>query len=205
MTQFYDNITQLLNKYFYKTEEKPTKYNEWVTSYYSNGKWYLCEDFLYFNDGSDIKLYNPQNAIITTKNGILTITTNTTGEKKVSFPTEWFSTSDNVFVEMTWCGGANQPIALSLNNSSNNSVGWLSHNGNSTFTNGLSTSSRSVTGTIELGDVFRLSRENGVTKFYQNGVLLFQATRSISDFRFGFYTNNSRVQSWKDIKVGYIR
>ena len=200
-----DNLITLLNQSFFKTEEKPAKYMEWLISEYSNGKWYICENFIYHNNGSDIELYNPQNAIITTENGILKITTNTDGEKKVSFPTEWFTTYDNVYMEMTYCGGTTQPIALCLNTENNNSVGWLSYDGASTFVNALGSSNINITHTATIGDVFRLERYNGVTDFYQNGELLFSGSRTFNDkFRFGFYTNNGRVQSWKDIKIGYI-
>jgi len=39
-----ENIIIFINKYFYKTEEKPVKYAEWLTSEYTNGVWYICED-----------------------------------------------------------------------------------------------------------------------------------------------------------------
>ena len=44
ITDLYNNIIALLGNYFYKTEEKPTKYNEWLTSEYANGKWYIGEE-----------------------------------------------------------------------------------------------------------------------------------------------------------------
>ena len=37
----YEDLIALVNKYFYKTDEKPAKYNEWLTSEYINGKWYI--------------------------------------------------------------------------------------------------------------------------------------------------------------------
>lgn len=42
-----ENIITLINKYFYKTEEKPVKYREWLTSKYINGKWYIQEQIQY--------------------------------------------------------------------------------------------------------------------------------------------------------------
>ena len=203
----YEDLIALVNKYFYKTEEKPAKYNEWLQNGYSNGTWYLCEDFIYFNDGSDTNLHNPQGATITTNNGYLTITTNTDGEKKVNFPTEWFDKDANVYMEMTYCGGSVQPIGICFNNTSNSTYGWVSYDpSTSRFSNALSGSGTNVTGIIiKIGDVFRLERDNDVSKFYQNGELLFSFTRFFPDtFRFGFYTNNSRVQSWKNIKIGYV-
>lgn len=201
----YENLIALVNKYFYKTEEKPMKYNEWLTNTYSNGKWYICEDFIYHNDGSDTNLHNPQGATITTSNGYLTITTDTNGEKKVNFPTEWFDKDANVYMEMTYCGGTGQPIAVCFNGQNNTTFGWVSYDGVSSFSNALSGSGTNVTATINLGDVFRLERDNGISNFYQNGILLFQTTRAFTEsFRLGFYTNNGRVQSWKDIKIGYI-
>lgn len=206
ITDLYNNIIALVNKYFYKTEEKPAKYEEWLQSGYSNGIWYLCENFIYFNDGSDTNLHNPQGATITTNNGYLTITTDTNSEKKVNFPTEWFDKNADVYMEMTYCGGSVQPIGICFNNTSNSTYGWVSYDpANNRFSNSLSGSGTNVSKTIKIGDVFRLERDGGVSKFYQNGKLLFSLTRAFTNtFRFGFYTNNSRVQSWKNIKIGYV-
>lgn len=44
ITDLYNNIIALLGNYFYKTEEKPIKYNEWLTSEYINGRWYIGEE-----------------------------------------------------------------------------------------------------------------------------------------------------------------
>lgn len=44
MGQLLENLITLINKYFYKTEEKPVKYNEWLTSEYVNGVWYIGEE-----------------------------------------------------------------------------------------------------------------------------------------------------------------
>ena len=43
-TLLYENLVTLIHKYFYKTEEKPEKYYEWLTSEYVNGVWYICEE-----------------------------------------------------------------------------------------------------------------------------------------------------------------
>lgn len=38
-----DNLINLLNQSFFKTEEKSAKYMEWLESEYTNGKWYINE------------------------------------------------------------------------------------------------------------------------------------------------------------------
>lgn len=38
-----NNLITLLSKYFYKREEKPVKYSEWITSKYKNGDLYIGE------------------------------------------------------------------------------------------------------------------------------------------------------------------
>lgn len=43
MTQLRNNLINLLNQSFFKTEEKLAKYMEWLESEYSNGKWYINE------------------------------------------------------------------------------------------------------------------------------------------------------------------
>ena len=45
MSILLDNINDLVNKYFYKTTDKPVKYNEWLDEYYFNGKWYIGDVF----------------------------------------------------------------------------------------------------------------------------------------------------------------
>ena len=40
----YNNLITLLSKYFYRRDEKPKKYKEWLISEYSNGKWYIGEE-----------------------------------------------------------------------------------------------------------------------------------------------------------------
>lgn len=41
ISNLYKNLTTLLSSYFYKRGEKPEKYEEWMTSIYKNGIWYL--------------------------------------------------------------------------------------------------------------------------------------------------------------------
>ena len=48
MSQLLENLITLVNKYFYKTEEKPVKYSEWLTSEYKNGIWYIGEKAIPF-------------------------------------------------------------------------------------------------------------------------------------------------------------
>lgn len=39
----YEDLVTLIHKYFYKTEEKPETYYEWLISEYKNGIWYIGE------------------------------------------------------------------------------------------------------------------------------------------------------------------
>lgn len=203
-----NNLVELVNQYVYTKTETKDNFDNYIEDYiyYVNGVFSSTKNLIYFNSGSDIDLYNPQNATITTSNNILTITTSSSDEKKVSFPTIWFDKDANCYMEMTYQGGTSQPIAICFNRQSNTTWGSVSYDpSNNRFSNSLSGIRVNVSGTISVGDVFRLSRENGVSKFYQNGTLLFQATRSFTDsFRLGFYTNNGRSQSWSNIKVGYL-
>lgn len=207
MGDFLNNVKRLINQYVYTKEETRQNFDNFMENSlcYSNGELCLAENYIYYNSGSDADLYNPQNAIITTNNDILSITTNTSGEKKVSIPYE-FEKNDNAFIELTWCGGSIQPIALMFTKGGTNHFGWVSYWIDGThFDDALDSVSTDVTGTIQIGDVFRLERNNGVSKFYQNGNLLFSYSRTFTEnYRFGFYTNNGRVQSWKNIKIGYL-
>ena len=59
-----DNLITLLNKYFYKKEEKPKKYKEWLTSQYENGTWYLGE---YNNVFNQIQEFGEERTYITAR------------------------------------------------------------------------------------------------------------------------------------------
>lgn len=45
MSQLYDNIIEFINQHFYKRNEKPVKYQEWLTNEYRNGEWYIGNVF----------------------------------------------------------------------------------------------------------------------------------------------------------------
>ena len=158
----------------------------------------------YRNDGTVLDLTYQSGASVTSVDGELVITTSTSGEKKVNFPTGYFTNSENVCCEMEYRGGGGSQIfAISLNNSSNSSQGYVSMGASDTTMyfaiaqNGTST----VPVDLQVGDIFRFVRENGYTKVYQNGTLLKEEYRSISNYRFGFYTNNGRIQKWDNITI----
>ena len=205
MTQLYDKVFALFNQWLNTTEEDYDDFQEWISDrfIYLNGRLHF-PSIIYSNHLTN-DLSNPQNVTITTTSDYIQITTSTSGEKKVNVPTSSFTTSDNVFMEWTYVsGGTTQPIAFSMNNSSNSaSGGYFSYNGSSfTFALGISTN---LSRTLNNGDKILVARYNGYTEVYHNRVLIHRTSKSISgSYQFGFYTNNGRVQRLRDIKVGYL-
>lgn len=205
MTQLYDKVFALFNQWLNTTEEDYDDFQEWISDrfIYLNGRLHF-PSIVYSNHLTN-DLNNPQNATITTTSDYIQITTSTSGEKKVNIPSTSFTTSDNVFIEWTYVsGGTTQPIAFSMNNSSNSaSGGYFSYNGSS-FTFALGTST-TLSRTLNNGDKILVARYNGYTEVYHNGVLIHRTSKSISgSYQFGFYTNSGRVQRLKNIKVGYL-
>lgn len=206
MTTLYDKVYKLFNSWLSDEAEDYVTLSGLVDNQgiYVNGNCYTTT-IDYFNYGLNFwELLNPQSAVLSSEGNSIKITTPTSGEKKVNLPV-LFASTDNCFVEMTYNGGSSQPIALSFNNTSNGSLGYLSHNGSSSFYNAIGSSNGNVSGTIREGDVFRLVRINNVNYFYQNDRLLFSGTKSFStNFYIGFYTNSGRVQKWSNIIVGRL-
>ncbi len=205
MTQLYNKVFTLFNQWLSTMEEDHSSFEEWINNkfIYLNGRLHF-PSIIYSNHLTN-DFNNPQNATITTTNSYIVITSASGGEKKVNVPTSSFTTSDNVFMEWTYVsGGRTQPIAFSMNNSSNSaSGGYFSYDGSSfSFSLGSSTS---LSRTVNDGDKILVVRYNGYTEVYHNRVLIHRASKSISDsYQFGFYTNNGRIQLLKDIKVGYL-
>lgn len=70
------------------------------------------------------------------------------------------------------------------------------------ITSELSTSPKIVKNSAPaVNEVWKVTRENGQSKFYIDDVLLDTVTRSINNFRFGFYTYNNRTEVIKYIKI----
>lgn len=202
----YSKLYNLLNSWLSTKGEDYNTYSkiDGNQTVYLNGVIYQVNGEYYNNGEVFWEILNPQNAVVTSEDNSIKITTPTSGEKKVNLPV-LFESTDNIFVEMTYQGGSSQPIALSFNNTSNGSLGYCNHNGTSTFTNVFGSSSSTVTGSIREGDVFRLVRLDNVTYFYQNDNLLFTGSKSFStSFYMGFYTNQNRIQKWSNIFVGRI-
>lgn len=205
MTSLYDKAYNLFHQWLSTTDEDFEEFCEWISH-----KYLFLSDRLHFpsilyKNYNTNNLHNPQGAIITTTNDYIQITTNTSSEKKVNIPTEWLANDKNAFIEWTYVnGGAVQPIAFSINGSNNTAVGgWFSYNG-STLSFSLGTST-TLSRTINSGDKILVARYNGYTEVYHNRELIHRTSMSISaDYRFGFYTNNGRVQRLKDIRVGTL-
>lgn len=172
------------------------------------------EDCYYFNDGTVNNIVSASGTTITVENGALKVTTSSSSEKKFYFPTNSkFSSSANVEFsyecarETNDSSGHAQIVGLSLNPSNTVATqGYCSYTVSSNDTGGYwscSFNNDSFTSNVALakGDKIKLVREGGSTKLYQNDNLLRSVSRSVSDFYFGGYTNQNRIQRFKNIKI----
>ena len=160
---------------------------------------YEVQDCHYWNDGSSVTGLEIDTGVSCTSNGdYITITTSTSGEKHVRIPVT-LANSDNWVYEVEIADtGTSQPIALDYDNASK----WAGHsiNTNQWFAN--SGTNDSYTQACQVGDVLRITRENGYDKAEVNTHQFSnrQATHN-STFKVGFYTNNGRTQKIKNIKL----
>lgn len=157
----------------------------------------------YTNDGTVVDLEYQSGVSVTSVDGEIVITTSSSGEKKVNFPTEYFASSRNVCCEMEYCGGGGSQIfAISINNSSNTSQGFVAVDSSKGMYIAIASSgTNSIYPRLEIGDKVKFVRENGYTKIYINDYQIDSRSRSVSSIRFGFYTNQNRLQKWKNIII----
>lgn len=164
---------------------------------------FVIEDCHYFNDGAkdDLIYQNSDFGSVVSEGLQMKGTTNS--YQKAVMPTSLFSTNDNVSCEIklgTYNGFTPQ---FAMYDSSYTSQGAVS--GNNTYNevaSELSTTSRTVRNSAPVvNEIWKITRENGQSKFYIDDVLLDTVTRSINNFRFGFYTYNNRTEVIKYIKI----
>ena len=164
---------------------------------------YSIEDCYYYNDGTkdDLTYQNGDFGSVVSEGLQLKGTTNS--YQKAVIPTSLFSTNDNVSCEIKLGTYTTMSPQLALYDSSYTSQGSV--NGNNTYNeiaSELSTSSRTVRNSAPaVNEVWKITRENGQSKFYIDNTLLDTATRTVNSFRFGFYTYNNRTEVIKYIKI----
>ena len=166
-------------------------------------KTYEVEDCDYYNDGTkdDLIYQNGDFGSVVSEGLQLKGTTNS--YQKAVIPTSLFSTNDNVSCEIKLGTYTSITPQLALYDSSYTNQGSVT--GNTTYneiSSELSTSARTVRNSAPaVNEVWKISRENGQSKLYIDDVLLDTVTRSINNFRFGFYTYNNRTEVIKYIKI----
>ena len=118
-------------------------------------------------------------------------------------PTSLFSTNDNVSCELKLGTYTSITPQFAMYDSNYTSQGSVTGDTISNICSSeLSTTSRTVRNSAPaVNEVWKITRENGQSKFYIDDVLLDTVTRSINNFRFGFYTYNNRTEVIKYIKI----
>ena len=165
---------------------------------------FAIEDIAYYNSGDHITgLVNPSSADVSTNGTYITITTNTNGEKWV-YPSLDFTTNDNFSIEAEYGGvGTTQFLTLFIKDPSYN-YAYVVFNDSGVYGRIFNNSGNiSKSMTPQAGDKLKLEHNNGTTTIYVNDVSLYSKSGSYGSgtFHLGFYTNNGRVQTIKNIKI----
>ena len=160
---------------------------------------------VYTNDGTDVStLTIDSGASVTVVNEGLEITTSTTGEKYVKYPT-LFSSTDNLLFECEIGAiGVNQSCAMFVKNATTANGCWFAYNDSEgKFSGAITGSSFSKNvGSLNIGDKIKIKQENGMIMLYHNNNLIYSKTVNLgSDYQIGHYTNKDRKQYIKNIKI----
>ena len=161
------------------------------------------EDCKYYNEGDHIDgLLNLSNATMTTDGSAITISTSTSGQKNVYYPTGFFEADEDSSLEVEWITGATnaQRWSSAMFNEENKDIVWFylpSDNKYTTYIN----SDYHTNVTCQTGDKIRIEKTGNTVSFYVNDVLLRQETHSTYKYIWGTYTNQNRSQTFKNIKI----
>ena len=159
---------------------------------------------MYTNNGTDTStLTIDSGASVTVVNESLEITTSTTGEKYVKYPTLFSSTDNFLFECEIGAIGVNQSCAMFVKNATTANGCWFAYNDSEGKVSGAITgSSFSENATLQIGDKVKIKQENGMIMLYHNNNLIFSKTVDLgSDYQIGHYTNKDRKQYIKNIKI----
>lgn len=132
---------------------------------------------------------------VTSNGSYITITTSTSGEKVVWLPYTVTVDEDYVFETEIAQAGTSQSIALYYDD------GYGYHESSSYTAKFSGVSDGRVSKSVASGDKFIVKHENNTLTAYINTTYINSKTGSITYHRFGYYTNNGRVQHLKNIKI----
>ena len=158
---------------------------------------YAIEDCDLYIDGSVVPSYLtiPTGMSVTSNGSYITITSSTSGEKVVWLPYTVTTDEDYVFETEIAKAGTSQSIALYYDD------GYGYHESSSYNARFNGVTNRSVSKSVASGDKFIFKHENNTLTAYINNQYINSKTGSIINHRFGYYTNNGRVQHLKNIKI----
>ena len=156
---------------------------------------YELQDCKYFNDGSSISNLEIGNGVSCTSNGsYITITTSTNGEKyvyaNISLNNNWEVETTNAHL-----GEVSQATFILSDKRY-----WGAFNDDNGIVN-LNDSSQTVYYGSIVGSKLKVTYIDGTISVYMDGNLLRSKSVSLSNIKFGWYTNQGRVQHIKDIKI----
>ena len=165
---------------------------------------YEIEDCHYWSTGINSDVSNwikTGNISVTSGNDGITITESGSNER-LTFPLSEV-TGDSVF-EVEFVSGNIKSIGIGIYQTNNQAIGWVSVNEwtmNLFSHMGTSNVVPSQHKTLVTGDKLRIVYQNGVLKSYVNDELIESVNKSLSSYRFGFYSAWDYKQTIKNIKI----
>lgn len=158
---------------------------------------FVIKDCAYFNSGSSVGSLDIGSNVSCTSNGdYITITTSTNGEKYVKLPVILSNNDNWAFSVEIGALGVTQSIAINWN--SENGWAGVGNTNHNWFLN----SQNAVTQQEKVGDVLTIEKNGSTVVMKLNGVQIGSTTATFgSNYWFGFYTNNGRVQHIKNIML----
>lgn len=153
------------------------------------------DDLEYYNSGNSVTSLIINSGVSCTSNGdYITITTSVNGEKYVYLPV---TLTGNWEFETTLAsiGTSNY---LTFITSDGKYYGAVGSGGGFVH---LNENNYNFSNLASVGDIWKVTYNNGVISFYINNALIRSKSTTITNINIGYYTNKDRVQHLKNIKL----
>ncbi|MBQ6345016.1 MAG: hypothetical protein IJI96_02775 [Methanobrevibacter sp.] len=165
---------------------------------------YSIEDCEYYITGINSNINDwvkTGNIAVTSDSNGVSITASGNTEYKAYLPVT--ISGDSVF-EIEYVSGYKKPIGCGIYQTDNYEIGWvtvrenttniLSHMGNSDV---FPTTHKQIV----VGDKFKIVYEEGYLKSYVNDELIESVSKSLTNYKYGFYSRWNYLQTIKNIKI----
>ena len=165
---------------------------------------YVIEDCQYYLTGINSNISNwvkTGNISVTSDSNGVTITASGSTEL-LAFPP--ISLNGNSLFEIEYVTGVHKSPGLGIYATNNSAIGWLTAREHTTTIMSHMGSSDTYPAThkqVLTGDKLKIIYENGNLKSYVNDELIESVSKSLTDYKYGFYSRWTWSQTVKNIKI----